>query len=119
MLRAHNFFLSKLHFLKSKRTGKLLFTALDRYCPNYRYLVCKVGKTGGLEKWGQGMKMMLQFHEKFFLFLCKKKLHRGALLPGSTSEEDESKTKKPPTGNVQIKVGKRGGLEKCGQDMKN
>ena len=35
----------------------------------------------------------------FFLnsfFLGKKKLHRGQLLPGSTSEDDESK-KKPPT----------------------
>ena len=41
---------------------------------------------------------MLQFHD-FFLnsfFLGKKKLHRGQLLPGSTSEDDESK-KKPPT----------------------
>ena len=30
ILRTHNFFLSKLHFFKSKRTGKLLFTALDQ-----------------------------------------------------------------------------------------
>ena len=29
ILTTHNFFCRKLHFFKSKRTGKLLFTALD------------------------------------------------------------------------------------------
>ena len=43
-----------------------------------------------------GIHMYKYFNERYALISGKKKLHRGQLLPGSTSEEDESK-KKPPT----------------------
>ena len=60
-------FFTKQHFFKSKRTRKLLFTALDRQCSNYQSLACRVGKRGGLEKCGQDMKNLLP---AAFFFKC-------------------------------------------------